>query len=114
MKEITKWTKIIYWYEKQEKKCAYCKRDIMFPNTETPEGFDILNVNIDHIIPTSRGGKDNLENTCLTCTECNMLKANMTSEEFLPALEKLKSGIINKKDLAEYAKYLVLKTKFGD
>lgn len=76
------------------------------------DGQIILNFNIDHIIPTSRGGKDSIENMVLSCQSCNSAKGNMTSEEFASVATLLKEKKIEKKDLSDYIKYIALKSKF--
>jgi 5-methylcytosine-specific restriction endonuclease McrA len=48
-------------------KCSYCN------STE--------NLTVDHIIPSSRGGKNTWENLCSCCTSCNAKKGNRTPEE---------------------------------
>lgn len=51
-------------------KCSYCK---------TSEGpFEL-----DHIIPWSRGGKDTVENLCVSCIPCNRQKSDRTPEEWM-------------------------------
>lgn len=51
-------------------RCQYC--DKRFPSSE---------LNIDHVVPTSRGGKTTWTNTVLSCVACNDKKANRTPEE---------------------------------
>ena len=48
-------------------KCAYCgsKKDL----------------SVDHILPSSRGGKDTFENTVTACLKCNNIKGNKTPRE---------------------------------
>jgi 5-methylcytosine-specific restriction endonuclease McrA len=58
-----------YLLEKWERKCAYCGR------THLP-------LEVEHIIPTSRGGTDSVSNLTLSCEECNRNKNTMTAEEF--------------------------------
>jgi 5-methylcytosine-specific restriction endonuclease McrA len=50
--------------------CAYCGRRLTM-GTGTK----------DHILPTSRGGRDVLSNLVAACTDCNGLKADRTPEE---------------------------------
>jgi 5-methylcytosine-specific restriction endonuclease McrA len=38
---------------------------------------------IDHQIPTSRGGTDDLDNLVLACARCNARKNNKTADEYL-------------------------------
>lgn len=54
-------------FKRDNHKCAYCGA------TE--------NLTIDHILPSSRGGKDTWENLTASCTSCNAKKGNKTPEE---------------------------------
>lgn len=58
-----------YLLEKWGRKCAYCGR------ADVP-------LEIEHIIPKSRGGTDRVSNLTLACHECNQKKGNLTAEEF--------------------------------
>jgi len=51
--------------------CHYCGKDL-------PKGF-----HIDHAIPVSRGGKNDLRNYRAACPECNSAKGTMTEDEFM-------------------------------
>jgi 5-methylcytosine-specific restriction endonuclease McrA len=58
-----------YLLDKWGRNCAYCgKKDVP--------------LQIEHIIPKSRGGTDRVSNLTLTCKTCNLKKGNMTAEEF--------------------------------
>ncbi len=46
--------------------CEYCR---------APESVFNFNFEIDHFIPLSKGGKDDLENLVLACRACNAYKA---------------------------------------
>lgn len=59
-----------YLLEKWQRKCAYCDK------TDTP-------LQIEHIVPKSRGGTDRVSNLCLACQECNLHKGNKPVEDFL-------------------------------
>jgi len=48
--------------------CQYC-------------GKKHVNLTVDHILPKSRGGKDEWENLTTACNECNNKKGNRTPEE---------------------------------
>ena len=50
------------------KKCAYC-------------GDDTSALEIEHIIPRSRGGVDKIQNLALSCRKCNMAKGNKLPHE---------------------------------
>lgn len=55
----------------QDARCAYCR--------ELLSG----RYHIDHKLPVSRGGTNDLANLHITCPRCNMRKGAMTHEEFL-------------------------------
>ena len=58
-----------YLLEKWGRKCAYCgKKDIP--------------LEVEHIVPKSRGGSNRVSNLTLACTLCNQKKNNQTAEEF--------------------------------
>lgn len=58
-----------YLLEKWGRKCAYC-------------GAENTRLEIEHIIPKSRGGSDRVGNLCIACHKCNQRKGNKTAEEF--------------------------------
>ena len=51
--------------------------------------FPFRNLTIDHIIPTSRGGTDHLDNLQILCGACNSVKSSGTNEEFLVKLRTM-------------------------
>ena len=58
-----------YLLEKWGRKCAYCDK------TNIP-------LEIEHIVPKSRGGSNRVSNLTLACTPCNQKKGTQTAEEF--------------------------------
>lgn len=58
-----------YLLEKFGRKCCYCKK----------EGVPL---EIEHIIPKSRGGSNSITNLALACRKCNQKKGKMTAKEF--------------------------------
>ncbi len=58
-----------YLLEKFNRTCSYCQVK------EVP-------LEIDHIIPKSRGGGNSISNLTLACTPCNQTKGNQTANEF--------------------------------
>ena len=56
-------------YKQQEGKCNACGRE-----------FEIWNLEIDHIIPSSKGGGDYYENYQLLCSSCNRIKGDRPME----------------------------------
>ena len=51
--------------------CVYCATIL-----------DFVSVSVDHDVPVSRSGKNNVENMVLCCKWCNKAKGSMTGEEF--------------------------------
>ena len=65
-----------YLLQKWSRTCAYCKKQ-NFP------------LQIEHIVPKSRGGSDRVSNLTLACEPCNLKKGNMTAAEFgFPNIQK--------------------------
>ena len=58
-----------YLLEKWGRKCSYC-------------GISNIPLEIEHIVPKSRGGSNRISNLTLACKGCNQKKANLTAEEF--------------------------------
>lgn len=57
-------------YQQYKQRCCYCGKR-----------FSTSELNLDHVIPKSRGGKTNWENVITSCHRCNTLKGNRTPEE---------------------------------
>lgn len=65
-----------YLIEKFGRKCCYC-------------GKQNIPLEIEHIIPKSRGGSNRVDNLCISCHTCNQKKGNQTAEEFgYPNIQK--------------------------
>jgi len=65
-----------YLLEKWGRQCAYC-------NAKN------VALQIEHVIPKSRGGTDRVSNLTLSCEVCNQRKNNLTATEFgHPAVQK--------------------------
>lgn len=58
-----------YLLEKWQRTCVYCKAK------DVP-------LEIEHIVPKSRGGSDRITNLALSCRNCNQVKGNQTAEEY--------------------------------
>lgn len=58
-------------YDEQEKLCYYCRLVVPFSDWT-----------IEHLQPTSRGGKRIASNEVGACSDCNGLKGSMTEAEF--------------------------------
>jgi hypothetical protein len=48
-------------------RCEYC---------HAPEAIFNFPFEVEHILPVSEGGTDDLENMCLACRSCNLFKSN--------------------------------------
>jgi 5-methylcytosine-specific restriction endonuclease McrA len=58
-----------YLLEKYGRKCCYC-------------GQKDVPLEIEHIIPKSRGGTDRVDNLAIACHDCNQRKSSQTAKEF--------------------------------
>ncbi len=58
-----------YLLEKFGHRCAYC-------------GTTLYPLEVEHIIPRSRGGSDRVSNLTIACHSCNQAKGNQTAAEF--------------------------------
>jgi 5-methylcytosine-specific restriction endonuclease McrA len=57
-------------FARDDHTCQYCSRRL--PRRD---------LNLDHVVPRSRGGKTNWENVVTSCIECNFRKGGRTPEE---------------------------------
>ena len=62
---------------KRDPHCFYCRIPLNFYNST-----------LDHKVPKSKGGKNNIENLALSCYSCNSRKSSKSVEEFLEELAK--------------------------
>lgn len=71
-----------YLLEKFDRACVYC-------------GAKNVPLEIEHVIPKSRGGTNKIDNLVIQCHDCNQKKGNKTAEEFgHPEVQKLvKKGL---------------------
>ena len=67
--------------EAQDWLCVYCGADIS------------KRASIDHIVPVIRGGTSDPENLQLVCLRCNQSKGDLSHEEFLEKLKRIKVDI---------------------
>ncbi|MHB8877455.1 MAG: HNH endonuclease [Myxococcaceae bacterium] len=64
-------------YARDHDTCQYCGRNL--PRSE---------LNLDHVLPRSQGGKTSWENVVCSCVECNLKKGGRTPEQASIALLK--------------------------
>nr|WP_074955520.1 RNA-guided endonuclease IscB [Alicyclobacillus macrosporangiidus] len=73
-----------YLLEKWGRKCVYC-------------GAEDVPLEVEHVVPRSRGGTDRVSNLTVACHECNQAKGNQSLEEFLhhdpERLRQIKAGL---------------------
>jgi len=89
-------------YKRDNYECVYCGND------------DYRTLTLDHVHPTSKGGKNDFENVVTACRKCNSEKADLTLEEWgreipnphRPHFLMLMKGIDNIP--TEWKKYLFL------
>jgi 5-methylcytosine-specific restriction endonuclease McrA len=67
-------------YDKTGGYCEYCGKKIAFKNYGKSKERGSWEV--DHSIPLSRGGTDNLNNLFPTCTDCNREKGDLLGSSF--------------------------------
>jgi len=94
--EINKRKKIINeLVRKYGLRCWYC-------------GIELTNrkIEIDHIIPKSKGGSDDLYNLALACKICNVKMLNYDKIEYLRHLAHIRSSEFSCPILTEYRKEL--------
>lgn len=66
-------------------KCRYCRKDLT-PDSKTGDDMGFEYAELDHILPVSRGGGNNIENLALCCCNCNGAKRDKTENEYLQVL----------------------------
>lgn len=59
-------------FEKSNGKCAYCDSQLI----------ESGNWHVDHVVPISRGGADEIENMVAACHRCNTKKSDKPASEF--------------------------------
>lgn len=74
-------------YGEQKSRCAHCKYE-----------FPIHGLEIDHIVPTSKGGPDIPSNWQLLCSNCNRSKGNRDDDRARRRLEKATKEDPERKD----------------
>ena len=63
--------KLMETYRKTDGHCAYCGI-----------GLPVEAFTVEHMVPTARGGSDDLSNLVPACTRCNTSKRALTVDEF--------------------------------
>ena len=93
--------KPLKWYRdtyiKDKYQCVYCDKDL------TERFDDWMSIQVDHLIPLSKGGSDKLDNRVTSCNICNSIKhsylpddyGNLSKEKLL---NKIKIYILDKRE----------------
>lgn len=100
MKRRVAQTKILHLYSQQEGKCYYCGQTLEISQDSR------VGVSVDHKIPQSRGGSNDLDNLVLCCRSCNILKSNHMEFELLDCLARIYRGlnIVDQMSLKDWIK----------
>ena len=65
-------------FGRQEGRCGGCRMDFPFKVFE-----------VDHVIPSSKGGTDHLDNLQLLCSSCNRIKGNRDQAYLMARLQEI-------------------------
>ncbi|GMW02457.1 MAG: hypothetical protein AMXMBFR84_35930 [Candidatus Hydrogenedentota bacterium] len=71
--------RVLLWRQ-QKGLCPYCDSPQQMSDTDAARGHG---VEVDHVIPKSRGGEDGLNNRVLCHRDCNRNKGNETAKEWI-------------------------------
>ena len=104
-------TKYRLW-EEQDKKCAYCVKNLAV--------YDIISAQVDHIIPVSKNGSNSLFNKVLAHFDCNNKKSDKTPQQWIKdsgmedvknAVNSLIKTLVNKRSLDKNCLFIKFKGK---
>ena len=79
--------------EKNDFKCEYCGRPL---NLKPKKPFYLDAISIDHKIPLTLGGSNEMENLTIVCNCCNIIKGTMRSETYLEFLKYIPKRLLEK------------------
>ncbi len=73
-------------FDKNEGYCYHCSKKLVrnkYGNLHSRGGWEV-----DHSIPTSKGGTDHLNNLLPSCIPCNRTKGNLTTRQYRKTIEQ--------------------------
>lgn len=76
---------------REDPRCFYCR---VKTNLNYQKRDNHLLATIDHVVPKSKGGANNINNYVLACFGCNTAKGSLSQEQFI---ECLKTGTVPKR-----------------
>jgi 5-methylcytosine-specific restriction endonuclease McrA len=85
VKQAMKWRHELVGYlrERDGDKCALCSKRVLFDVSTGPRGESDQGATVDHVIPRSHGGSNDLANLQLAHWACNRSKSNRGGVEQL-------------------------------
>lgn len=94
-------------YSKTNFRCAYCGKQLNFEPIKLDCGLTTCEFAIDHVIPKSKGGSNDISNLLPSCKTCNISKGTKSLEEFrfsstlkdnnIPSFSKLQLSFLKNK-----------------
>lgn len=115
---IPKVIRMLYYINRSRQTVPLTKKNVMLRDDHRCGycGVRGVKMNVDHIVPSSRGGPSTWTNLITSCTTCNSRKRNRTPEEAgMPLLKKPRQPhyipwVVIKRNTVpeEWAKYLTL------
>ncbi len=79
-----------YIYIRDNKQCYFCNKELLFKQ-----------ISLDHYLPRSKGGPDDIFNLVLSCKRCNKLKKSSIPEDYKDIMINLfKKGVKDRKIIA--------------
>ena len=74
---LNKTLKISLLLKKADVKCTYCSKEL----------DDNKDCTLDHVLPKSQGGTNNLKNLVICCNDCNRKKSDLLLTQFIKAFD---------------------------
>lgn len=80
---LSRFSRIRLDFVKKDPHCYYCRKQVSFEGSS-----------LDHLVPRSRGGGNDIENLVLACLSCNLEKADLNAEEYLAIRSALQNVVV--------------------